>query len=665
MFWTHELAELLTRLIGFFNSKDRAAAVIVLMMALSTACFIWIAICHYRFRGALHRGTKVIEGAIRNASSSPADRLGIVSAGLEKSSVLARAWQQYRGSLREDPRRNENFLNLLDPRTSFSVEQLDGRGYEKWISTFANVALCTGLLFTFVGLAAALVSVDGVDDAVRLRKAINDILTISSAKFLTSIVGIFLFIFWTLFGRVIISDQLRAASSFGVGVQKLSTLMAPELLLLDQLAAAREQTDRMRTLADDVAIAFEARLTEVVGRRLDAFPAQLSESLRPVVDSIQGIGGSLSRGADDAMARVAERLEQAAQAIQVAQGGIGNSGAEFGNSINAASVTMTETVIRMAETIDGRLAGLELRIGKVDEVLDKGAQSISGVADGLQAAASGALEEALRMISGEAIRAASEAREQSQAAMQPLLEGMREMAASIRDQASRGSGELVDGGKSAAGLLTAAAKDISDRLAATTTEASNNLEKAASTIAANLGAAVVQFQQLERAIAGHVGYLQRTGDAITAAGTTFGAAATQLCQAAEPVQATLLSVERSTRHASDVLQSSMQVQDSTNAASTRLEEVARSASQAFENYRDRFGATDEALAKTFQNLLTGIHDLSSEANKAIGDMQSKLASAIGLLRTGVDDIRDTVGDMQATAERLEKALRERVGSAVR
>jgi hypothetical protein len=191
------------------------------------------------------------------------------------------------------------------------------------------------------------------------------------------------------------------------------------------------------------------------------------------------------------------------------------------------------------------------------------------------------------------------------------------------------------------------------------------LEKAANTIAANLEAAVVQFQQLERAIAGHVGYLQRTGDTISAAGTTFGVAATQLRQAAEPVQATLSSVEKSTRHASDVLQYSMQVQASTSSASARLEEVARSAAQAFENYRDRFGATDEALAKTFQNLLTGVHDLSSEANKAVSEMQSKLASAIGLLSTGVEDIREIVGDMQATADRLEQALSKRVGGAVR
>jgi gas vesicle protein len=656
----HAIAESLTNLIGLFNNKDKATAVILVMTALCLAGAVWIGIRHAQFRRALRSGAAAIDRAFKTAGLGPADRLNLVSADLEKTRVLAQAWQQYRASLREDARREGEFVNLIDPRAWFAVDHVDARGYEKWISTFANVSLCAGLLFTFIGLSAALMSVGNVDDAAHLREAINSILTVSSAKFLTSIFGILLFILWTIAGRIVLSGQHDATAALATKVQRLSTLVTPEVLLMDQLIAAREQTDRMRTLADDVAIAFEARLSEVVGRRLDAFPTHMGKSIRPVVEAIQGMGGSLSQGADNALARVAERLEQAAQTIQAAQGGIGASGTEFGNSIAMASATMTETVTRMVETIDSRLAGLEARISRVDEVLGKGAQSISGISDGLSSATSTALEEALRRISDEAARAAAQARDQSQAAMQPLLDSMREIAASIRDQAAKGSGELVDGGKSAAGLLAAAAKDISDRLAAATTDASGSLEKAAKGVAANLEAAVGQFQQLERSIAGHVGYLQRTGDTISSAGTTFGTAAAQLRQAAEPVQATLSTVEASARQASDVLKSTMQAQDGIKDASAKLADVSRNASQAFEQYRDRFASTDEVLARTFQNLVTGVQDLSREANKAVSDMQGQLAQAIGLLRTGIEEIDETVGNMQATAERLERAMGARV-----
>jgi methyl-accepting chemotaxis protein len=94
--------------------------------------------------------------------------------------------------------------------------------------------------------------------------------------------------------------------------------------------------------------------------------------------------------------------------------------------------------------------------------------------------------------------------------------------------------------------------------------------------------------------------------------------------------------------------------------SAKLADVSRNASQAFEQYRDRFASTDEVLARTFQNLVTGVQDLSREANKAVSDMQGQLAQAIGLLRTGIEEIDETVGNMQATAERLERAMGARV-----
>ena len=46
-------------------------------------------------------------------------------------------------------------------------------------------------------------------------------------------------------------------------------------------------------------------------------------------------------------------------------------------------------------------------------------------------------------------------------------------------------------------------------------------------------------------------------------------------------------------------------------------------------------------------------------------MQARHADAIGLLRTGIEEIDETVSNMQATAERLERAMGARVVAGVR
>jgi hypothetical protein len=173
---------------------------------LLTALFIilagWSGWQHRFFISRIRFGATAVNQAISNEIWSPADRLNAVTKALEQNKVLRAAWDLYRTTLRDDPRREGGFVNLVEPHTWFSPERLPSHGYDKWAGTFAGVFLTLGLLFTFVGLSAALFKVgDAGADAVHLREAINGILSVSSAKFITSIAGIIFFICWTLIAR--------------------------------------------------------------------------------------------------------------------------------------------------------------------------------------------------------------------------------------------------------------------------------------------------------------------------------------------------------------------------------------------------------------------------------------------------------------------------------
>jgi hypothetical protein len=275
--------------------------------------------------------------------------LNAVSAALADDRVLGQSWLQYRATIREDPKGGAGYVNLVDPRAWFAPDRLPGYGYEKWASTLAGIFLTLGLLFTFVGLSAALLRAsDAGIDAVHLRDAINQILSVSSAKFITSIAGIIFFVLWTLIARLLSASQHHAANAFAAAVQGLTTMMTPEVVLIDQLLAAQDQTDRMRSLADDVAIAFEAKLTAVFAHRLDAVPAKIDEAVRPVTAAIEGMGariaGELRQGVNDAagneMQQVVGALESAAKELQNAHGGIGRSGHEFGATVAEAAETI-------------------------------------------------------------------------------------------------------------------------------------------------------------------------------------------------------------------------------------------------------------------------------------------------------------------------------------
>ena len=536
--------------------------------------------------------------------------------------------------------------------------------------------LTLGLLFTFVGLSAALFKVGNAgEDAVHLREAINGILSVSSAKFITSIAGIIFFIFWTLMARIFVARQQAAADQLALAIQGLTTMITPEIILLDQLLASQEQTERMKTLADDVAVAFEAKLNTVVGARLDAFPEHVDAALKPVVCAIEGMGKAIGEGTEDAMTLVAkqlvtgvneaagaemrsvvEALNATASELKRAQGGIGDSGNQFGASVVSAADTMTASVTRMAETIERRLGDLDVRIAGMDTALKSGAQSITGLTQGMSEATSSALQEALRTISGQAARAAEQAREQSQAHILPLFESLHDLVIGIRQTADEGRVRLVDGGKTAADTLVGAASAMGERLTQASDEASANLAHAATAMASRMDAAVDQFRSLEHTIADHVVHMQRSGETMATAGTTFEVATERLRQAADPVTSLLVTIEASAREATEAVRLATSARGSLELAAASLIGAADQASKAFQSYQDRFEFTDDVLGRTFERLVSGITDLSSEVAKVVADMQGHLAQAVGTLGGGVEDVRAMIEGMTAAVSDLDDVL---------
>jgi len=203
---------------------------------------------------------------------------------------------------------------------------------------------------------------------------------------------------------------------------------------------------------------------------------------------------------------------------------------------------------------------------------------------------------------------------------------------------------------------------MSEGLAAAVREASGQLQAAAGAMAARMDAAVLQFQALEQAVAQQVGHLDRTGTTIATAGVTFGNATTQLRQAAEPIQATLVSVDTSARKAAETLEATDRVQagvreattamqESITVAMTRLQEAANAASLALTSYQDRFAAIDDALGRTVEKLVNGTVSLGDAASNTINAMNVKLGDALGALRTGVAEIAENVQGLEdATVE---------------
>ncbi len=218
------VVDLLSWAIGAFDNKDLAFAIALGILVMAAFIFLFLHFWrHRRWVKPIRRLSKTLKKL--QATDDDAETRLIQADkvfGAEKN--LTKLWQEYRKHLIRNPKA-AGYVNLIDPRIWFSLESLPGRGYEHWCSTWAGVFLTIGLLFTFIGLSAALLKVGGIDggDSAAMKAAITGILGVSSAKFITSIAGLIAYIFFSLVTRRYQASQKTAVHELTDAVQHLST----------------------------------------------------------------------------------------------------------------------------------------------------------------------------------------------------------------------------------------------------------------------------------------------------------------------------------------------------------------------------------------------------------------------------------------------------------
>lgn len=697
------VVDVIVGLISAFKTREIAFAFAFGILLVGLLVYlVWVLRPHLRFVNAVTSATGEVRDAAANGAWSTEDKVADLDKKLAGNAILSAAWKGYRQGLRRNSKKEGQLVNLVDPYAWFALDRLPGRGYEKWATTMAGVSLTVGLLFTFVGLSAALFRVgEAGADTAQLRLAIADILQISSAKFITSMAGIVAYIGWALAARFHASKQSKVVLIFAAATQSLTALVTPEALLLDQLEESREQTSRLRTLADDMAVSFDASLTKVVGHRIDALPAAVGAALRPalessvqpVVDAIQGMGTSIGAGNHSAlegmisglvtgvhdatgreMQALVEAMQGAAEELKTAKSGIGASGVEFSEMLLQAAKGMEASSARMAEAMERRAGEIDARMERIDDTLSKGASNFDTMGTKMSERLDQGLHGAIEGIAAAGRAGAATAREQAQAGLAPVLSELATLIGEIRNSADESRRALVAGGQSAARDLGLAMANVGGTLAGASSQASEVLVQSFENATAKMVAAVENavggyraatdalatrmanveqsFSVLERSVRQSAGQLDEAGGKMTAAGRTFNTAADHVERATAPVLASLTTVESASISARDTLRLVLETSSAVRDTATAMAASSQSAIDAFRSYEQRFAGVDASLGQTVAKMRDGVIELGNHVTEVVKSYDEHLARAVGQLRVGVDSITDAlegVGDKLAAA----------------
>jgi methyl-accepting chemotaxis protein len=626
------------------------------------------------------RGTNRLISALGDAkrliekTGSPvefAENYEAISPKIAADRVLGSRWREYTESLVLPQESNRPIRATTRAGTWFDTGLLrvPAIGVDaRYHAALPNLLVGAGLLFTFLGLAAALGTaggiIGGVDQAGR-NNALRVLLDTASFKFITSLIGLLLSILYALYRKRSLKRIERALDGFLTVLETRVPLLTPAALQQEANELLKRQSVQLETFSTDLAVnlgsafdsAFNERLgehiaplTNAMQRLADGMGSKNENALKAMVDSfVQGLQG----GTGDRMQDVAKSLEGLSLRLEGLQTGLGDAAVRMAQSADAMASRMGEgaeaALSRITDQIGGIADGLR---NIVDQTSAAGTTAGRDMSERIEAAAK-MFEEAARGISESMTTAArgmeasiGEQATQSSARLSTQLEAVVEelrllaensratgteafatlaqrlsaAAATFESTASRVAGELGDAATNTSKTWAQEAEQSALRIAG----ASESLAGRVSDISAATDAMVDKMTDLQRATQDAVTPLAATATEIKLAGQAAR-------NAVEPLNQVAQIIGRSVEQIAGIAQRL----DTTHAAAGRLIESLAAASQ-------RFEGIDQELSKTLVALQNGLQGFTREVQGFVVGTDENLARAATQLGNLVKSLQDTL-----------------------
>ncbi|MGJ5154153.1 anti-phage ZorAB system protein ZorA [Bradyrhizobium sp. HKCCYLR1023] len=596
-----------------------------------------------------------------------------ISAKMAASSILGPRWREYSESLvfPQDGNRPIRATTRAETWFDAGLLRLPIIGVDvRYHAALPNLLVGAGLLFTFLGLAAALGTAGGIvagGDQADRNGALRVLLDTASFKFITSLIGLLLSIIYALFRKGSLKRIERTLDAFLTTLEVRVPLLTPAALQQEANDLLKRQSVQLETFSTDLAINLGAAFDS-------AFNDRLGEHIAPLTNAMQRLADGIGTRNEDALKSMLETF------VQRLQGGTGERMNEVAEQLSALSSrleglqsSLGEAAVRMAESADA----MANRMGQgAEAALARITDQVGGLADGLksiidQTSAAGAnagremserIETAARMFE----QAARDISEQMSSAALATQTRINENAEHGSKQLSEQLGSIVDQLRQMAEHNRSAGADLLVKLSDRLGEAAATFESSASRAAGELGAAastvgkaweqdaeqaVLRMATASEALAARIADvnnattgmvaritdLQRaTRDA--AAPLVAGANDMKLAgQAAKTALEPLNQVAQVIGRSLDQISGVAQRIESTHASTGRLIESLAAAAQ-------RFEGVDQDLSKTLAALQSGLQSFAREIQDFVKSTDSNLAKAATQLGSLVKSLETTLED---------------------
>lgn len=537
----------------------------------------------------------------------------MMEVGHPEALPLRRTWEEFRETI-VDP--SADVLQNSARPEHFFVNLGDNHRGLNW---FANIFIAVGLLITFLGIIAALSTLDFSGGVDAMQERLNDLMKVAGAKFWASVGGIVASI-------VLRSYDYRFGKRINDGLSMLCdklehgmAYLPPQRIASDQLEQLKEQTPALRTFSEQLAAALDGALEKQMAPMITHLG-----SIQQGIDKISGGGGEAVR---DAIAS--------------------SAGAEMAGLADAIGV-MTASMATMSER-------LEKQTGEADRQIEEAVRRFGQASEEMRSAFVdlnrnfGVIADRMREENEQASALARQRMDELLTSLGSTLDDMKAGLASAATQLGEASTSAAkDAARIGQEAMEKSFSEFVERFNGAGTPLVASMKDAGNAISVSAD----RLSSAQTAIGDHARAIEQVADRSSDLATAFGTVANDVEAAAAPVRQSAQSIAEAVKSVEAIVvknaQSSENAREEIRELAVSLTQTASAASSAWSEYRARFEEVDRSLGAALEKITdaagshaTNLNERVGQIDRALGEGVAQLAGALEPLTT----LRDTVEEL--------------------
>lgn len=631
--------------------------------ALILLAALWLALLLSRRLARPRRNLSRARSLLEDAGYGPvfAKAFPRIDDELLKDPDLGHAWVEFRKTLLPVP--DEAIKATIRPDRYFIPSHLAGAVVNlAMFKAVPNYLVGTGLLFTFIGLVAALYYAGlGVTapDIQAAQASLKALLQSATFKFMTSIAGLGGSILFSIIKKRLLDDLARRTDAFCKALESRMDFVTPVALSYYSHRELVSQSEQLRRFNDElgssIATALDKTIGETMGRimhpmgvllermtenmaemnreaiermllmfteRLQGAASQEMEKLVGALTTVHGALGGLVEGIDHGRRALGEEL-----------GGLSR---DLRQELVAAGDEAGQHMIKAGGIIEERLS---VAAAAMEQRLSMGAQSAGNVVVHAGADASARLTQAATALEDRVSRAA---------------QSMENALVAASGGLGKSGQDLSQAGDELAANLSRAAKMVDDKVTHSAKAFGDRLEPFVERLIMLDASLAVLDEKVREKTEAHRAMVTE----LNAMAAGLKDAAGEVGGAAKPLVSLTERMEDSAKRLGGASDSLVVLNRDISGLSETMGETSVLFAGMWKDYEARFGKLDEGLGKVFKRLQKGLDEYHASVDKFVGGLDASMGRSAGLMSEAVDGLSEVVKHIAQTPAISEPPARE-------